>query len=109
MNFGASIHRVVGLDMADAVFEPGSSRNAHAVAAAPPAADGRAREVSGVLRLSYVADIESEALVERRIESMKKIIMALWDEQDGGYELEIEQEVFWRLGAAPAMPKEAKQ
>ena len=46
-NFGASIHRVIGLDLADAVFEPGSIEMRRAVAAAPRAADRRAARGAG--------------------------------------------------------------
>jgi len=109
MNFGASIHRVVGLDMADAVFEPGSTEMRAMWRPRLQLLMNELQKSPGALRLSYVADIEAEALVQRRIESMKKIIMSLWEEQHGGYELEIEQEIFWRLGGPPDVPKGARQ
>ena len=62
-----------------------------------------------VLRLSYVADVESQSLVEQRLEAMKDRILTAWDERNGGYDLEIEPEIFWRLGGPPAIPKGADQ
>jgi hypothetical protein len=66
-----------------------------------------------VLRLSYLADLEGEELVEQRMEKMKKEIMRSWKklsasacgEQRGAepanacYPLTIEPEVFWRRGS----------
>ncbi|MDH3545861.1 MAG: hypothetical protein OEN22_02105, partial [Gammaproteobacteria bacterium] len=105
MNFGASIHRVVGLDIADAVFEPGTieMRNQWR-----PRIDVLLQELKmgpAVLRLSYVADVEAEALVERRLESIKEQIMTAWTEMNCCYELVIEPEIYWRLGAPPNKPK----
>ena len=70
-NFGASIHRVIGLDLADAVFEPGSDRDAPDVAAAPRAADDELRDAPAVLRLSYLADLEDPQLVDARLEALR--------------------------------------
>jgi uncharacterized repeat protein (TIGR01451 family) len=67
INFGASIHRVVGLDIADAVFEPGS------VEMRPhwrPRINVLLNELSkapATLRLAYVADVEPESLVRKRL------------------------------------------
>ena len=101
INFGASIHRVVGLDLADAVFEPGSidMRNQwrHRV-------DLLLEELQkgpAVLRLSYVADIEAESLVDARLEALKARIMSAWADLNCCYELVVEPEVYWRLGGPP--------
>ena len=59
-----------------------------------------------MLRLSYVADVEPEPLVERRLETLKKQIMDAWEELNCCYELVVEPEVFWRLGAPPDIGKE---
>ena len=101
INFGASIHRVVGLDIADAVFEPGTVEMRSQWR---PRIDMLLQELQkspAVLRLSYVADIEDESLVERRLNVLKDEIMAGWKDLDCCYELVIEPEVFWRLGAPP--------
>jgi hypothetical protein len=107
MNFGASIHRVVGLDVADAVFVPGSVEMRGQWESRVDLLIEELHKNPAVLRLSYVADIESESLVEQRLEAMKDRILAAWEARDGDYVLEIEPEVFWRLGGPPAIPKGA--
>jgi hypothetical protein len=54
-----------------------------------------------VLRLSYIADTEDEALVKRRVEAVKRQLTEAWDAAKYGYVLTIEPEVFWRRGAPP--------
>ncbi len=54
-----------------------------------------------MLRLSYVADTEDAALVERRVEAIKRQLTEAWDAANDGYVLTIEPEVFWRRGAPP--------
>jgi hypothetical protein len=56
------------------------------------------KKAPGILRLSYVADVEDEGLVEDRLAAVKKLIAEAW-EATGGDELTIEPEVFWRRGA----------
>ncbi len=99
-HFGASIQRVVGLDLADPVFDPGT------VEMRPqwqPRIDLLLDELAkgpAVLRLSYLADVEDEALVDRRVRAVKKQIAEAWRARDS-YQLTIETEVFWRRGAPP--------
>jgi uncharacterized repeat protein (TIGR01451 family) len=101
INFGASIHRVVGLDIADAVFEPGT------VEMRPqwlPRIDLLVMELQkapSTLRLSYVADVEEESLVNQRLDKLKTDIIRAWQDLDGQYELVIEPEIYWRLGGPP--------
>ncbi len=109
MNFGASIYRVVGLDIADAVFEPDSVEMRHQWR---PRVDLLLRELQrapSVLRLAYVADVEAESLVNRRLNVLKDQVMEAWKEQGADYELIIEPEIFWRLGEPPEKPREVKQ
>lgn len=99
-NFGASIHRVIGLDIADAVFEPGSTELRPQW---KPRLDLLMEELQkgpAVLRLSYLADVEDARLVEQRMDTMKQQITQSWQALDCCYELTIEPEVFWRRGAA---------
>jgi uncharacterized repeat protein (TIGR01451 family) len=105
INFGASIHRVVGLDIADAVFEPDSIVMRHQWRPRITLLIDELQKAPAVLRLSYVADVESEALVDRRLDSLKDQIMTAWQELNCCYELVIEPEIFWRLGGPPHKPK----
>ena len=103
-NFGASIHRVVGIDLADAVFEPGTTEIR---AQWRPRLDlllEELRKAPAVLRLSYVADTEDAALVERRVEAVKRQVTEIWDAATCCYPLTIEPEIFWRLGAPRRQP-----
>jgi hypothetical protein len=99
INFGASIHRVVGLDLADAVFEPGSVELLLSELKKAPA----------VLRLAYVADVEPESLVHKRLDDLKKQIMREWEQHGCCYELVVEPEVFWRLGGPPDAPRQVRE
>ena len=101
MNFGASIHRVVGLDIADAVFEPGTVEMRSQWQPRVGMLLQELKKAPAVLRLSYVADNEEEALVEQRLSKLKNDIMVAWRKENCCYELVIEPEIFWRRGAPP--------
>jgi uncharacterized repeat protein (TIGR01451 family) len=105
INFGASIHRVVGLDIADAVFEPGTVEMREQWRPRINLLLEELQKAPAVLRLSYLADIEEERLVERRLDKLKNDIGAAWEKLDCCYELVIEPEIFWRLGGPPDKPK----
>jgi len=57
------------------------------------------RKAPSVLRLSYVADTEDAALVDRRVQALKRQLADEWHAGKDSYVLSIEPEVFWRLGA----------
>ncbi|MBY0400911.1 DUF11 domain-containing protein, partial [Myxococcota bacterium] len=102
-SFGASIHRVVGLDLADAVFEPGT---AELRTQWKPSIEKLVAELAkgdAILRLTYIADIESKALVEDRLEAIEEAIRDAWSAR-GGKALEVESEIFWRRGGPVKRP-----
>ncbi|HNP62306.1 MAG TPA: SdrD B-like domain-containing protein [Woeseiaceae bacterium] len=109
MNFGASIHRVVGLDIADAVFEPGEVEMRQQWVPRISTLILELQTAPATLRLSYVADVESEALVEQRLESLKSRIATEWEEHGCCYELVIEPEIHWRLGKPAKQPRGVEQ
>jgi len=100
-NFGAAIHRVIRLDIADPVFEKG------AVEIRPqwkPRLQLLLNELNkgpAILRISYLADIERSGLVDDRIDAIKQAIMKLREQQDCCSTLTIETEIFWRRGGPP--------
>jgi hypothetical protein len=100
-NYGASIHRVVGLDMADAVFVPGEVEMRPQWKPRIGLLLRELRKSPATLRLSYVADIEDPDLVERRLAAVKKEIADEWEALNCCYQLTIEPEVFWRTGEPP--------
>ena len=102
-NFGASLHRVIGLDLADAVFEPGTTEMR---AQWRPRLDlllGELRKGPAVLRLSYLADLEDPRVVQERLEVVRKQIMDAWTASAGNStsDFTIETEVFWRRDRPP--------
>ncbi len=101
LNFGASIHRSISLDLADAVFEPGTTEMRLQWQPRMNLLLEELRKSPSVLRLSYLADIEDEQLVDRRMNAIKQQVMEAWKAMGGGYALTIEPEVFWRRGGPP--------
>ncbi|MBW2387540.1 MAG: DUF11 domain-containing protein, partial [Deltaproteobacteria bacterium] len=99
-NFGASINRVVSLDLADAVFEPDSAQMRTQWESRFGLLLSELEKAPSRLRLAYVADVEDESLVERRLSAVKRVIIEQWKEL-GHTPLTIESEVFWRLGSPP--------
>ena len=97
-NFGASLHRVVALDIADAVFEPDSTEMRPQWKPRIQLLLEELRKAPAVLRLSYVADLEDADLVERRLDTIKREIGDAWKALDCCYQLTVEPEVFWRRG-----------
>jgi uncharacterized repeat protein (TIGR01451 family) len=100
-DFGASIYRVVGIDLSDAAFEPGTTEIRVQWKPRVNVLLGELRKAPSVLRLSYVADTEDAALVERRLQAIKRQLTEAWDAEKDRYVLTIEPEVFWRRGAPP--------
>jgi large repetitive protein len=100
-DFGASIYRVVAVDLSDAVFEPGKTEIRVQWRPRVDVLLGELRKAPSVLRLSYVADTEDGALVERRMQAVKRQLTEAWDAEKDRYVLTIEPEVFWRRGAPP--------
>jgi fimbrial isopeptide formation D2 family protein/uncharacterized repeat protein (TIGR01451 family) len=100
-NFGATIHRVVTLDVADGVFEP---EQTVLRLQWQPKIDRLLEELHkapSILRLSYLADIENEELIDKRLKALKKQIADRWQKQGDGYRLDMETEIFWRRGGPP--------
>jgi uncharacterized repeat protein (TIGR01451 family) len=100
-NFGASIHRVVGLDVADAVFEDGTIEMRTIWRPRVELLLDELRRAPAVLRLSYLADLEDPRLVEQRLDALRKDVLDAWQGHEDCclYQLEVETEVFWRRGA----------
>jgi hypothetical protein len=97
--FGATVHRVVRIDLADAVFEPKTSELRLQWQPRIAQLLDELKKAPSVLRLSYLADVEPEGIVRKRLRAMKKKISRQWKQSKGGYRLDIETEIFWRRGA----------
>jgi uncharacterized repeat protein (TIGR01451 family) len=104
--FGASIHRVVSLDLSDAVFEPGTTDMRPQWRPRLDLLLAELRKSRSVLHLSYLADVEDKPLVDRRLEAVEQTIKDAWRAMNCCYELTIEREVYWLRGSPPKEPVE---
>ena len=100
MNFAASIHRVVAIDLSDEAFEQGTTEIRIQWKPRLDLLLKELRKAPAVLRVSYVADTEDEGLVKRRVEAVKRQLAEAWG-ANHSYVLIIEPQVFWRRGAPP--------
>ena len=99
LSFGASVYRVVGIDLSDPVFEPGTTVMRVQWRTRLDRLLEELLKAPSVLRLSYIADTEDKALVKRRMKAFEQQLIEAWDAAAAGYPLTIEPEIFWRLGA----------
>jgi uncharacterized repeat protein (TIGR01451 family) len=98
-NFGATIHRVVRIDIADGAFEPNTTKIRMQWTQRIDQLLEELRKGPSLLRLSYLGDVEPKGLALERLEALKKEITARWKQSGAGYQLTIETEIFWRRGA----------
>ena len=101
-NFGATLHHVVRLDIADGVFKPNSSEMREHWKPRLGLLLDELKKSPSVLRISYLADVEPEGLVRQRVAAMKKLLVTEWEAIDCCYQLTVETEVFWRRGTPPS-------
>ncbi|MCD6060482.1 MAG: Translocon-associated protein beta, partial [Moraxellaceae bacterium] len=101
-NFGATLHRVVRLDLASGVFVPQQATLRPQWETRLPLLLEQLVKAPAVLRVAYMAETEDAALVEARVKAVKREIAKRWAAAGSPYELSIETEVFWRTGAPPA-------
>jgi hypothetical protein len=104
INFGASLQRVVSIDLSDPAFEPGKTNIRAQWQPRLNLLLDELRKAPAILRLSYVADTESEGLVERRMKAIRSQLTKAWDATRNSYALTIEPEVFWRRGGPVKKP-----
>lgn len=100
-DFGASIFRVVGLDLANGVFEPHSTRMRPQWRPRIMLLLKELRKAPAVLHLTYLADLENPELVRRRVSAVKGKIAQAWRRLHCCYRLRIATEVYWRFGGPP--------
>lgn len=100
-NFGAALHRVVRLDIADGVFEPGTTEVRPQWASRIGLLLEELRKAPSILRISYLGDVEDAALAKARLEAIKQEAARRWTELGCCYRLSIETEIYWRRGGPP--------
>jgi uncharacterized repeat protein (TIGR01451 family) len=93
LNFGASIGRVVRLDLKDEAFVADGTELAERWADGIDQLILLLRQEQSVLRLSYIDAGAEEELVEERLKRIDELIQERWRDKKGQYRLEIETRV----------------
>jgi len=106
LNFGASIHRVVRIEVSARAFE-GTALDA-TVAARIAALVATLRDEAVILRLAYEASGEPEPVVAARLAALKDSIAILWKANDCRHPLRIEEDIVRSRTADPAASGEPR-
>jgi uncharacterized repeat protein (TIGR01451 family) len=92
LNFGATIHRVVRVEISDAAFEPGSTKLLpewqKQIDTLPTELDRK----PSVVRIAYAPGQDSADLAQDRIADLRRKIQDRWQAEKGRYTLIIETE-----------------
>jgi uncharacterized repeat protein (TIGR01451 family)/fimbrial isopeptide formation D2 family protein len=108
-NFGAALHRVVRLDIADGVFETDSTDVRPQWTPRFGLLLEELRKGPAILRISYLADTEDTGIVKARLEAVKREMTQRWAQLNCCYRLAIETEIYWRRGGPPDKKDIGKQ
>ena len=100
LNFGATIHHVVRVEVNDAAFEGNALRPA--VAERLDVLVASLKDQASIVRLAYESVNESDALVNARLEILKSAVAALWKAKDCRYPLRIEEDIVRSVRPADA-------
>ncbi len=92
LNFGASIHRVVRVEVSDAAFEPGKTtllpQWQQRIEALPEKLKGK----PSVARIAYLPGSDAPELAQKRVETLSEDIRRRWKALDCCYRLLVETE-----------------
>jgi len=102
LNFGATIHKVVRVDMSDAAFEAGQTTLKAAWAKQLAALPGTLKARPTVLRLGYTVGADGEARARERLRTVGRQLQDDWKRTRCCHTLLIEEELF--LPAATGSP-----
>ncbi len=97
-DFGAALHRVVKLDLANGVFEKGKTTLRPQWVSRINLLLKALKTAPSIVRLSYLGENETEDLAQNRLQAIKTLIEQRWKKLDCCYKLSIETELFWRRG-----------
>ncbi|MGL4491153.1 MAG: DUF7507 domain-containing protein, partial [Rhizobiaceae bacterium] len=93
MNFGATVGRVVKLELRSAAFASGETTLRPEWEAGVDELVRKLSEENSVLRLTYVAKGEASDLAKARTRALRKLIERKWKEAGGSYKLPVEVEI----------------
>jgi hypothetical protein len=91
LNFGATIHHVVRIEVNDAAFQ-GSELRAE-VAGRVDALVTSMQDKAFVVRLAYEAADESDAVIKTRMQSLREALAAVWKSHEMRFPLRIEEDI----------------
>jgi large repetitive protein len=95
INFGAAITRVARLELADAAFEPGSTRLMPKWAEGLPRMLDSLKSEKSVLRIGYRRRVQDDtALAEARVKALADAIREQWNRDGAPYTLPVETEIY---------------
>ena len=92
LNFGATIHRVLRLEVNDAAFAPGSTDLQPEWQARVKELPNLLRDKPSVVRIAYTSGSDDRKLVGRRTQVLIRQIEKMWRALPGAYPLQIEEE-----------------
>jgi uncharacterized repeat protein (TIGR01451 family) len=91
LNFGATIHHVVRIEVSDTAFD-GTELRAE-VAARVDAIVVSMKDQAFVLRLAYAAGTETDAAIAPRMQALRAAVTAIWKARDVHYPLRMEEDI----------------
>ncbi len=99
INFGATIHRVIRLDLGPAAFSNTTALTPDSLKKLDDLVN-ILNQKSSILRLAYIAEGESPSTVNTRLDTFEKQLRRRWKQCDcDNYELIIEREILWSTSA----------
>ncbi len=96
INFGATIHRVIRVELTAAAFAADGSEPGSELQQAMPGLMAQLAASPCVVRLAYNREAEPPDLIGKRLRAVRKLIEKQWQEQDKPYSLQFEEEQFSR-------------
>jgi large repetitive protein len=91
LNFGATIHRVVRIEVNDSAYEGIKLRSD--VDARLDALVASLKDQAAIVRLAYESANEPDSLVAERMQVLKSAVTALWKAKECRYPLRIEEDI----------------
>jgi uncharacterized repeat protein (TIGR01451 family) len=91
LNFGATIHRVVRVEVSAAAFDGADLRPEIAAQLDPLVAS--LKDERSIVRLAYSAADEADSTVELRLQVLKDALAALWKTHECRYPLNVEEDI----------------
>ena len=114
MNFGATVHRLVRLDLASDAFEANSSKLQAQFTSRLPEVIAQLRAAPSVLRLAYApAASEAESLTRQRAHDTRSVLLDAWSHEKrkdangnevAQYNLDVEIEIVKAMAGGRAQP-----